>query len=178
MRCSSCELLLDRYIEGTLAPRQMLAVSSHLQRCDTCSDLLNELRVVDALISTTQPVELAPNFSFAVMAEVRGIPMSQPRRFRAWIGLVFYIVAAWVIAGGIFMTFGPHAPWIATSVNTVVRTWAEASTTIAGVVHGLAGVSLLVPGIIAILVFDALLLVGAVFFYRTVRPRLAAKEAQ
>ena len=178
MRCSSCEPLLDRYVEGTLTPRQMLAVSSHLQRCEACGDLLNELRVVDALISTTQPVELAPNFSFAVMAEVRGIPMTQPRRFTAWAAIAFYIVAAWILAGGILLAFGPRAPWIAGSANAIARTWNEASITIGGVVHGLSGVSLLVPGIAAILAFDALLLVGSIFFYRTVRPRLMETEAQ
>ncbi|MGA7570105.1 MAG: zf-HC2 domain-containing protein, partial [Candidatus Aquilonibacter sp.] len=71
MRCSSCEPLLDRYIEGTLTPREMTRVTAHLHACPHCESLLTELRVVDALLATTAPMELAPNFTFAVMAEAR-----------------------------------------------------------------------------------------------------------
>ena len=74
MRCSSCEPLLDRYVEGTLTPREMARVTAHLRSVRTAKRCLTELRVVDALLATTAPVELAPNFTFAVMAEARTAP--------------------------------------------------------------------------------------------------------
>jgi anti-sigma factor RsiW len=177
VRCSSCESLIDRYVEGTLAPRQMLAVSSHLRRCTKCSELLSELRVVDALISTTQPVTLAPNFTFAVMAEVRGIPQTQPRRIVPLAWAVLYTIVAWIAAGGAYVAFGPRAPWLVQSASAIGHTAREAVATTGGIVHGVAGLSLLVPSVAAVLVFDALLVVGAIFFYRAVRPLLARSEA-
>jgi hypothetical protein len=156
----------------------MLAVSSHLKGCDACTDLLRELRVVDALISTSQPVALAPNFTFAVMAEVRGIPVAEPRRIAAWAWIAIYTVAAWILAGSAYIVFGPRAPWLVSGTNAVVHTVREAVVTTGGVVHGIAGLSLLVPSVAAVLVFDALLVAGGIFFYRAVRPLLARSEAQ
>src|ERR1700752_4100334 len=98
MHCSSCEPLLDRYLEGTLTPRQMARVREHVNRCAHCASLLTELRVVDALLATTRPVELAPNFTFAVMAETRATPMHAAPRFPLWGALSAYIVAAWLLA--------------------------------------------------------------------------------
>jgi predicted anti-sigma-YlaC factor YlaD len=42
MRCSACEPLLDRYVEGTLKPPQMIAISAHLPECESCRALLEE----------------------------------------------------------------------------------------------------------------------------------------
>ena len=74
MRCSSCEPLFDRFLEGTLTPREQSEVAAHVRSCTGCALLLEELKVVDALLFTTQAAELPINFTFAVMAETRTMP--------------------------------------------------------------------------------------------------------
>lgn len=96
MRCSSCEPLLDRYVEGTLKPRQMIDISGHLRECDSCRDLLEEIKMVDGLLATTRVGELPENFTFAVMAEARSLGAPRARQHPVWSFLVLYSAAAWV----------------------------------------------------------------------------------
>src|SRR5579864_7491755 len=63
VRCSSCEPLLDRYVEGTLLPRTMAQVRTHVRDCDACRELLDELKAVDGLLFTTRVPELPQNFT-------------------------------------------------------------------------------------------------------------------
>lgn len=99
MRCSSCEAHLDRYVEGTLPHARMALLRTHLQDCASCSAMLEELRVVDALLATARRTEPAANFTFAVMAEVRSMPQPKPRTWRRTLLLgAAYVVAAWIVA--------------------------------------------------------------------------------
>ena len=82
MRCSSCEPLLDRYLEGTLTPRGMIDTAAHIKSCGACARLVDEVKVVDALLFTTDVPELPANFTFAVMAEARSLPAPKPLRHR------------------------------------------------------------------------------------------------
>ena len=88
MRCSACEPLLDRYVEGTLKPPQMIAITAHLRDCESCRALLEELRAVDGLFATTPVMDLPQNFTFAVMAEARALPAPRaphrPLLARCW----------------------------------------------------------------------------------------------
>ena len=84
MRCSSCEPLLDQYLERALSPRVMLRVAKHVHSCKACHALLHELRSVDGLLLGAKQPDLPPNFTFAVMAEVRGMPAVRRRRIPAW----------------------------------------------------------------------------------------------
>jgi anti-sigma factor RsiW len=178
VRCSSCEIVLDRYVEGTLPPRQMAAVSSHLKACDPCSSLLRELRVVDALMATTAPAELPPNFTFAVMAEVRATPLVSPRRIPPWALLAAYLAAAWIAILAVSLGTGRSGV-----VHEIVRSVAGAGSTAFGALAGLAsGVGPVAPaaaGIAAlVLSIDALLIGAFIYFYRSLRPRLVAALAR
>ena len=177
VRCSSCEPLLDRYVEGTLTPREMARVSAHLRTCPHCESLLTELRVVDALLATTAPVELAPNFTFAVMAEARSTAIRPYRPLSLWAVLTFYIVGAWIALSGLYVALGGRVPYLAAAG----RALAQAATQNLGVVSAAArGLSPATPvvlgGVIGILLVDALLLAGALFLYRAARMRLAARD--
>lgn len=175
MRCSSCEQHLDRYVEGTLAARQMLAMASHLQRCDSCTTLMQELRVIDALLATTQPVELPPNFSFAVMAEVRGITVHQPRRVPIWALVFVYLVGAWTVIAGSYAIFGTRAPLVANSAGALLSVAREGLATISGIAHDLGASSpLVVASVFAVLLIDAMLAGCLIFYRRSIHPRLAA----
>lgn len=179
MRCSSCEPRLDRYVEATLAPRQMAAVASHLRTCDRCSSLLTELRVVDALLATTQPIELAPNFTFAVMAEARSVRVHEPRRLSLWAVLSFYLVAAWLALSAAYVFFGSHVPRVANAVGAVSGMVVDTFGTIAAVLHGLGPAAPVTVGIVsAVLFVDVLLACGLIYFYRAVRPRMATALAR
>ncbi len=179
MRCSSCEPLLDRYVEATLQPRQMSAVSAHLRTCDACASLLTELRVVDALLATTPPSELAPNFTFAVMAEVNGIRMHEPRRISPWALLAFYLVGAWIALTGAYVVFGSHVPRIASAVGAFTSALGTSIVTVASVLHGFGPAGPITVGIVsAILLLDLLLIGGLIYFHRSVRPRLATVFAR
>jgi anti-sigma factor RsiW len=178
MHCSSCEPLLDRYLEGTLTPRQMGRVREHVNRCAHCASLLTELRVVDALLATTRPVELAPNFTFAVMAETRATPMHAAPRFPLWGALSAYIVAAWLLAMAGYVAFGAHGAYLGILRGSMNWLFVQAQTTIAAVSHSFGpSTPLLVGGVITVLLVDALLAIGALYLYRAARARRYRSEA-
>lgn len=174
MRCSSFDVLLDRYVEATLPPAQMKAVSEHLRLCASCTALLTELRVVDALLATTKSVELAPNFTFAVMAEVRSAPAHAKRTTPLWGVVSIYVGAAWLVLATWFFA-GARAPWIAAAGASVRAVLVNTFAAIAGTVHGIGPAGPMVVAIVcAVLIVDAMLAAAVLTFYRTLHPRLAA----
>jgi anti-sigma factor RsiW len=172
MRCSSCEPLLDQYLERALSPRAMLRVAKHVHTCKACHALLHELRSVDGLLlGATQP-DLPPNFTFAVMAEVRGMPAVRRRRIPAWAVLSSYLVCAWVAVVTAIAIWGGHWPEIATAFGSVTHLGAWRG--IGNAVHAIAPATPLVAaGVAALLIVDAALFIALFVFYRSVRPRLA-----
>jgi anti-sigma factor RsiW len=178
MRCSSCEPLLDRYVEGTLTPREMVRVREHVSHCPRCASLVAELRVVDALLATTSAVELAPNFTFAVMAEVGSTPIHAVRRFPMWVALTTYVVAAWIIAMVVFITFGAHGAYLATVRAAAASLLIQSEATFSAIFRSFgSSTRLLVGGVVTILFVDALLAAGALYLYRAARARSRSPEA-
>jgi len=174
VRCSSCEVLLDQFVEGTLPARRMAAVSLHVGSCASCQRLLTELRVVDALLATTKSVELAPNFTFAVMAEARATVPATLRRRTPWPALAFYLVVAWAAAIAAY-AFGSLGP-----LRAVLAPLSAATTgalgAISGVAHGFGPAApFAMSAGIAVLVVDLLLAAAFVAIYHNVRPRVAAR---
>ncbi|MBV8118125.1 MAG: zf-HC2 domain-containing protein [Candidatus Eremiobacteraeota bacterium] len=179
MRCSSCEPLLDRYVEGTLRQRQMLAVTAHLKSCDACVGLVNELRVVDALMATTKAADLPANFTFAVMAEVRTMPVAIERRISVWSFLIFYLVAAWIALSGAFAYFGGRVAFVQHAGGSIAASLHEIAAAIGGIAHGIGPAAPIALALgAAVLIIDVLLAVALFFFYRSIRPRLVAALAR
>jgi anti-sigma factor RsiW len=179
VRCSSCEPLLDRYVEGTLPPRTMASVGAHLRLCPHCAELLTELRVVDALLATTKPLEIAPNFTFAVMAEARSMPIAPGRTPAAWALLAFYLVAAWLGGSGAYAFFGNRLPSLAGVVAWAGSGFSQFAAATGGVSHAIAPATPFVATfVIGALLVDALLVAAIFLFHRTVRPHLAARLAR
>jgi anti-sigma factor RsiW len=102
MRCSSSEARLDAYVEGTLPPRERALVAAHVAACPACATLLEEFRVIDALLVTPRTLEPAPNFTFKVMAEVRALPQPHVHRTPALAVLATYVAFAWAALGAFF----------------------------------------------------------------------------
>ena len=172
MRCSWCDPLLDQYVEGTLAAREMQRVSAHLEHCAACAALIAELRVVDALLATPLPSTLPPNFTFAVMAHVRDLPFPSAAGRSMWSVLALYLVATWLGLMATLWAFGPRAivagSWVRSSFS-------HALNAVTGAAHAIAPATPLVVGsVFAILVIDLALVAIVIWFYWFVRPRLAA----
>lgn len=175
MRCFSCEPLLDQYVEATLNAQQMRAIGEHLRACATCTSLIAELRVVDALLGTTVKHMLQPNFTFAVMAQARSMRAPSAARSSTWTVLGIYLLAAWIALSAGIWAFGTHASLAALPLREAAT---HAFGAIAGAAHAFAPATPLVVGsVLTILAVDALLLAGVIGFYTHVRPRLAAHLA-
>jgi anti-sigma factor RsiW len=175
VRCSSCEPLLDRYVEGTLSPREMVRVRAHVAACPHCSALLSELRVVDALLATTRAVELAPNFTFAVMAEARTTSVLARRRFPLWAVLGGYVAIAWAVAMVCYVVLGSNVAGIRTAIFAA---GSQAQTALTVLTHSFgSSTPLLVAGVVTVLAVDAVLAAGAFYLYRAARLRARRSEA-
>lgn len=172
MHCSSCEPELDRYLEGTLSPRRMAQIREHLASCASCQGLLDEVKVVDALLFTTDPPALPENFTFAVMADVNSLPVPQAPPHRFWSFLAVYSAAAWV-ATVVALVVTRTSP-------AVILGWL--SNAYAATMHGIgvafAAVPQTAPQVaalgIVVLMLDAIIAAGIAYYYFRVRPRFAA----
>ena len=89
MRCSSCEPMLDGYLETALSRRHMRDVALHVNWCRACTALLDELRVVDALLTTVRaPGSVGSDFTAAIVSATSAAQPHAPRRIGLWrIGL-------------------------------------------------------------------------------------------
>jgi hypothetical protein len=180
MRCSWSERLLDRYVECTLNPRTMHEVATHVASCANCAALLTELRVVDALLETTKSPELPINFTFAVMADVRIAVAPRVRRFAWWVVAVAYLALAWVVGLVIALdSDGATRARLAQAFVPLTTDWNALLSAFVGTSRALGGGNPLVTGVgFAILVSDILALTAILYFYRNLRPRLAAHLAR
>jgi anti-sigma factor RsiW len=169
VRCSWCEAVLDEYVEATLPPRRMLAVARHLHECPACEALHRRLRIVDGLLHTRKMLDVESDFSNAVMAQIRTMPVPHAPRRAIWIVGLFYLICAWAAAITVALVW-PHAHVASGAVASVGSSGWQA------ILHGVHAVSPVVPFafsvVVSVLAIDALLLAAIYFFYRTIRPRL------
>ena len=103
MSCSSSEDLFEGYLDGTLAPAQRARLLAHLSSCGRCKGVLDELRVVDALIASPRHVELPENFTFATMAEVRSLPRPHVSSAPVYAYVISFLAAGWLLIGAGFL---------------------------------------------------------------------------
>jgi anti-sigma factor RsiW len=101
--CSSAEALFEGYLDNALLPARRARLLAHLNGCGRCKGVLDELRVVDALIASPRVVELPQNFTFATMAEVRALPRPHVSTAPVYAYLVSYLVASWLLIGAGFL---------------------------------------------------------------------------
>ena len=175
MRCSSCEPLLDRYLEGTLTPRQMIDTAAHVRTCAACARLVEEVKVVDALLFTTDVPELPTNFTFALMAEARTLPAPKPIQHRLWSFVALYLTAAWIAALALFVASGASLQKVGAAVAAGFGGLAQSfSGGATGIAHGAPALATFSVGVLSVDL--ALAAVGAAVYF-LIRPRLAAHLA-
>ncbi|HEY5350761.1 MAG TPA: anti-sigma factor, partial [Candidatus Lustribacter sp.] len=131
MTCNWCEERFERFLDGVLTEGERARLLVHVGGCEECRGLLEELRVVDALLLEPRTVELPPNFTRATMADVRAMPLPHARRAPIAASLVAYIVAAWSLAGAAALI----APDV---VLTAGKSAFGAGSTVLGALTGLA----------------------------------------
>lgn len=180
MRCSSCKPLLDRYSEGTLSTAEVLRIAAHLESCAECSAVFEELKVVDGLLTTLTPAQgPAANFTFAVMAEARSMPLPVAPRTNVLALSGAYILVAWAII----------AVWLQVAgigFSGALLALAGFAANAAGVAHsvtaGLTGVfgsgtPQVTAFVFTVLALDVAIGLGIALIYFVIRPRLAARLA-
>ena len=173
MSCSSSEALFEAYLDDTLLPAQRARLLNHLGTCGRCKGVLDELRVVDALMIAPRHVELPANFTFATMAEIRTLPRPHVSSAPVYAYLVSYLVAAWLLIGASFLLAGPAmrasgetALDASAKLLHVIGTVGQAGARVFGDFGSLLG------GAIALDIAVALALIVG---FTVVRPRLAER---
>jgi anti-sigma factor RsiW len=101
--CNSSEALFEGYLDNTLTPAERARLLTHLRSCGSCKGVLEELRAVDALLTSPRTVSLPQNFTFATMAEVGTLPRPCVSQAPLLAYLVSYLVAAWLLIGAGFL---------------------------------------------------------------------------
>ena len=176
MPCSSFEPLLDEYLEGTLRPEASLRVAAHLDRCATCGSLLEELRVIDALLVTAPQREPASNFTFKLMAELRAMPQPYVRRAPISGIVAAYLIFAWALIGAFFTFGGGNAKAALVVIVASLGRCGEALAGLAGATAHLFGGATfgVTAAMSAILALDLLAVALALLLHGFRRGRLGA----
>lgn len=169
MRCSSCEPLLDAYLEAALRRFEARAVTSHLRTCTDCTALLDELRVVDALLATARSPSVAPDFTATVVSATRETATHAKRRLPLGVALLLYLAVTWALAL-VALRYNDAAA-LASSALTAGT---GGLTALGAAVRALAPVTpVAAAAVTGVLLVDVLLIVALFFGYRRVRPILS-----
>jgi anti-sigma factor RsiW len=173
--CSSCESLLDRYVDGDLDPRQTARVARHLAGCPSCERLHRRLRTVDALLETIRPAELAPDFTFEVMGRIRELPAPAIAARPWWILFTIYLLAGWAALGIALLELRTGA---AANAGGAVHAVLNSLGAVGSIAHSLSTVTpLAVSAVVLMLTIDVLLFAIVAVYYHRLVPRLVAHLA-
>ena len=180
MNCSSSEEHFEALIDGALPIALRTELLAHVDRCTSCGVILEELRVVDALLLAPREAQLAPNFTFRVMAEITAQPFPRRRQAPVAAFLVSYVIAAWMLVGLVQLGAGTrtHAV-LGSSAQVALRDFLAAFGGVTqaagrGFSQGFGSVMALLGGV---LVLDLTLAAVVAVAYFIIRPRIAERIA-
>ncbi|HEY0798804.1 MAG TPA: zf-HC2 domain-containing protein [Candidatus Baltobacteraceae bacterium] len=179
MRCSFFELQLDEFVDGTLPSARMTVVAAHVENCAHCSGLLEELRVIDALLVTPSIAEPLPNMTFRIMAEVRSLPVHRARHTTALSVMASYLVFAWAALFAWFWWGGPTSRASVAFLRETALQYTDGAGSLMRATahlfgHQTSGVTAAMLGLLSLDLVAACSVVVGYFF---VLPRLAARLA-
>ena len=170
MTCDWCEERFERFLDGALSDGERARLLAHVDRCTACHGLLEELRVVDALLLAPRAVELPRNFTVDTMADVQALPAPRTPCAPIAATLVAYIVGAWSLVGAAFLIAPIHMLSIALGAMAVAGTVLAA---LGGLGHAFLHFGWTLAGGMAIA--DILVLVAVAAALRAARPRIAER---
>jgi anti-sigma factor RsiW len=177
MRCSTSENLFDGLLDGTLSALQRHKVEVHLEKCARCTSVLEELRVIDALLLTPRLLEPAPNFTQKTMAEIRTMPAPQPAtpRLPLWAAFGMYLFASW-LGIGLWIAFGrPDAHGLLMLALGLFDHTSSAFRDVGRAVAAAVGATG-IASIVAVVLGVDILLIALAFFAPRLISRLARSE--
>ncbi|HEY1727948.1 MAG TPA: zf-HC2 domain-containing protein [Candidatus Baltobacteraceae bacterium] len=177
MRCNTSENLFDGLLDGTLSTLQRHNVETHLASCARCTSVLEELRVIDALLLTPRLLESVPNFTQKTMAEIRTMPAPKPAapRLPLWMAFGFYLLVSW-LGIGTWIAFGrPNAHGLFSLALGLLDHSSRAVQDVARVVAAGVG-STGIASIVALVLGVDILLIALAFFAPRVISRMARNE--
>lgn len=166
MTCSWSEERFERFIDGELADGERARLLAHVDGCAACRGLLEELRVIDALLLTPRTVELPENFTYATMADVKAMPHPCPLRTPLAATLIAYVAGAWSLVGAAALIAPQHLLSASRSVYAVAATVFAA---FAGLWHAFAPLG---GGMV---IADLIVLAGLTALVRAARPGIAER---
>jgi anti-sigma factor RsiW len=97
--CSWCEERFERFVDGACTDAERVRLLAHIDTCNACSGLLEELRVVDGLLLEPRAIELPADFTHATMADVHALPLPRTSRRPLLAWLASFIAGAWCLIG-------------------------------------------------------------------------------
>jgi anti-sigma factor RsiW len=178
VHCSWSEERFERFLDGLLTPGENARLRRHVDACASCYGLLEELRVVDALLLAPRAVELPADFTGATLDRMRAMSAPSAPRLPIAASLVSYMVGAWSLIGAAFLI----SP---TTVLAAGETALDGAKTVLVAAGGLGHVAAhlgdrfvpstwpTVAGTVA--VTDGLLLVALGAALRAARPRIVER---
>jgi Putative zinc-finger len=170
--CSWCEERFERFLDGLVNDAERARLLLHVDSCANCSGLLEELRVIDALLLGPRPIELPADFTSATMADVREMALPCARHAPIMASLVAYIVGAWALVVAAYL-IAPDV--VLTAGVNVVAASGTILAAIAGLGHAfvhfgdVASWTTVAGGVV---IADGLVLVAAAVALRVIRPRI------
>jgi anti-sigma factor RsiW len=178
MHCPASENLFDGLLDGTLSVLQRHHVETHLAQCARCTSVLEELRVIDALLLTPRLLEPVPNFTQKTMAEIRTLPPPKPAapRLPLWAAAAFYLFASWLGIGTWFAIGRPDAHGLLSLALGLLDHTSRAFQDVGRVLVAGIGSGGIASIVAVVLGVDVLLIVLA-FFAPRVISRLARGES-
>jgi anti-sigma factor RsiW len=97
--CNWCEERFERFVDGACTDAERVRLLAHVDTCNACRGLLEELRVVDGLLLGPRAIELPADFTHATMADVHALPLPQASRRPMLAWLVSFMAGAWCLIG-------------------------------------------------------------------------------